>query len=67
MRRYELTDEQWTLAEPLLPPQRGNGRPFRDHRTMLNAWFRVLNSGSPWRGLPEPFNAIHAPANGSLM
>lgn len=55
MRRYELTDEQWALIEPLLPPQRGNGRPFRDHRTMLNAWFWVLNSGSPWRDLPERF------------
>lgn len=41
MRRYELTDEQWALIEPLLPPQRGNGRPYRDHRTsgaISNRW-----------------------------
>ena len=55
MRRYELTDEQWALIEPLLPPQQGHGRPFRDHRLMLNAWFWVLNTGSPWRDLPERF------------
>lgn len=55
MRRYELTDEQWACLEPLLPPRRGNGRPYRDHRTMLNAWFWILNTGSPWRDLPERF------------
>ena len=55
MRRYELTDEQWTLIEPLLPAQQGNGRPYRDHRAMLNAWFWILNTGSPWRDLPERF------------
>jgi transposase len=55
MRRYELTDEQWACIEPRLPPQRGNGRPYRDHRTMLNAWFWILNTGSPWRDLPERF------------
>jgi transposase len=55
MRRYELTDEQWTLVEPLLPPRQGNGWPYRDHRTMINAWFWILNTGSPWRDLPERF------------
>ena len=55
MRRYELTDEQWALIEALLPPQQGQGRPYRDHRTMVNAWFWVLNTGSPWRDLPERF------------
>ena len=55
MRRYELTDEQWALVEPLWPPQRGNGRPYRDHRTRVNAWFGVLNTGSPRRDLPERF------------
>ena len=55
MRRYELTDEQWAMLAPLLPPQRGNGRPYRDHRMMMNAWFWILNTGSPWRDLPERF------------
>ena len=55
MRRYELTDEQWALIEPLLPPQQGQGRPYRDHRTMVDAWFWTLDTGSPWRDLPERF------------
>lgn len=55
MRRYELTDEQWALVAPLLPPQQGRGRPFRDHRSMLNAWLWILNTGSPWRDLPERY------------
>ena len=54
MRRYELTDEQWALIEDLLPP-RGLGRPWRDHRLMVNAMLWILNTGSPWRDLPERF------------
>ncbi len=55
MRRYELTDEQWALIEDLFPPERGNGRPWRDHRTMVDAMMWILNTGSPWRDLPERF------------
>ncbi len=56
MRRYELTDAQWRQIEPLLPPRQGRGRPYRDHRTMLHAWFWILNRGSPWRDWPERFS-----------
>ncbi len=55
MRRYEFMDEEWALIEDLFPPQRGNGRPWRDHRTMVNAMMWILNTGSPWRDLPERF------------
>ena len=55
MRRYEITDEQWELIADLFPPLVGNGRPFRDHRTMVNACFWILNTGSPWRDLPERY------------
>ena len=55
MRRFELTDEQWAMPAPLFPPQRGNGRPYRDHRTTMNARFWILDAGSPWRCLPERF------------
>ena len=31
-----LTDEQWALVRPLLPPQKGGvGRPPNDHRAVL--------------------------------
>jgi len=36
MRATELTDEQWQLLEPLLPPRRPRGRPRADDRNTLN-------------------------------
>jgi transposase len=53
-RRYEMTDEAWERIEPLLPKQ-GRGGRWNDHRTMLNGMFWVLNSGAPWRDLPERY------------
>ncbi len=55
MRRYELTDEQWELIADLFPFQRGPGRRYRDHRVMINAMLWILNSGSPWRDLPQRY------------
>lgn len=54
MRRYELTDEAWQRLEPLMPSPRPGGR-WNDHRTTLNGMFWVLNSGAPWRDLPERY------------
>jgi transposase len=53
-RRYELTDEGWERIEPLLPRQRKGGQ-WADHRTVLNGMFWVLNSGAPWRDMPERY------------
>lgn len=53
-RRYELTDEAWDRIEPLLPKQ-GRGGRWADHRTVLNGMFWVLNSGAPWRDLPDRY------------
>ncbi|MFG0292408.1 MAG: transposase, partial [Phycisphaerales bacterium JB050] len=47
-RRYELTDEQWELIEPLMPKQKPGGR-WNDHRTTLDGMMWILKSGSPWR------------------
>lgn len=54
MRRYELTDEQWTLVQPLLPSS-DTGRPRRDDRTVLNAVLWKLCSGAAWRDVPERY------------
>ena len=54
MRRYELTDEQWALIEPVIP-HAATGRHLKDPRAMLNGMFWVLRSGAPWRDLPERF------------
>ena len=44
-RRHELTDEEWALLAPLLPSQRGAGRPYHDHRRILNGILLVLHTG----------------------
>jgi len=56
MKRHELTDPQWELVRPLLPPRTATtGRPPKDPRVMLNGIFWVLHTGVPWRDLPERF------------
>ncbi|MFP4058031.1 MAG: IS5 family transposase, partial [Candidatus Brocadiia bacterium] len=55
--RYDLTDEQYALIEPLLPPERAGrpGRPYRPHRHVLNGIVWSLRTGAPWRDLPERY------------
>lgn len=55
-RRYELTDEQWKLIAPLMPPKKPGGR-WNDHRTTLNGMMWILKSGSPWRDLPDRYGS----------
>jgi transposase len=55
MKRYELSDEQWALIEPLLPAPAATGRLRTDLRTVVNATFWILRSGAPWRDLPERY------------
>lgn len=55
-QRYpsDLTDEEWALVAPLIPPARRGGRP-RDVnvREVLNAVFYVLSTGCQWDALPK--------------
>lgn len=55
MRRYELSDEQYALLAPLLPKRDGKGRPWTDHRQVLNGLFWKLCSGASWRDIPERY------------
>jgi transposase len=55
MRRYELSDDEWAIIEPLLPAPASTGRPRRSLREMWNGVFWVLRSGAPWRDLPERY------------
>lgn len=55
VRRHELSDAEWALVAPLLPPQQGRGRPFKDHRTILNGMLWRLKTGVPWRDLPARY------------
>src|SRR2546422_6461233 len=56
MHRYELTDEQWELIQPLFPDrEEPRGRPRTPPREVFNAILWVLRSGAPWRDLPERY------------
>lgn len=54
MSRYDLSEFEWRVIQPLLPNKpRGVARV--DDRRVLNGIFWVLRSGSPWRDLPERY------------
>ena len=56
LEEAHLTDEQWALVGPLLPPQGGGtGRPPDDHRTVLGGILWVARTGSSWREMPEEY------------
>ena len=52
----DLTDEEWNLVEPCLPPPAKRGRPRKtDLREVFNAIQHVLATGCQWRALPHCF------------
>jgi transposase len=55
-RTAVLTDEQWSRIEPLMPSSQGQpGRPFRDHRQVVEGVVFRYRAGIAWRDLPECF------------
>ena len=63
--RYEtdLTDAEWVVIEPHLPPAHGTGRPRSwPMREIVNGIFYVMRAGCPWRLLPSdlpPWGTIY--------
>jgi len=61
--RSDLTDEEWAVVAPLVPPAKHGGR----HRTVnvrevVNAIFYLLETGCQWRALPKdlpPYSTIY--------
>lgn len=51
----QVSDVAWAQIEPLLPAQYGNGRPFRDHRQVIEGILYRFREGIAWRELPEEF------------
>lgn len=57
-KRYpsDLTDDEWAILEPLIPPPKPGGRHRSvDMREVVNGIFYVLRGGIPWRFLPKEF------------
>ena len=52
----DLTDEQWTILAPHIPPAKEGGREGTvDMREIVNGIFYLLVSGCSWRMLPHEF------------
>ncbi len=56
IRRHEIKDSEWERIKDLLPPEnKGEGRPSKSNRVMLNGMLWRDKTGSPWRDLPERY------------
>jgi len=56
--RTDLTNEQWKLLKPMLPPPAKCGRKRKVNlREVLNAILYLLHTGCQWRDLPHDFPA----------
>ena len=59
----DLSDAQWKLLEPCIPPAKPGGRPrSADMREILNGILYVLRSGCAWRLLPHdlpPWSTVY--------
>lgn len=55
-RSVVLDDALWARIEPLMPSSEGQrGRPFRDHRQVIEGIIYRLRTGIAWRDLPAAF------------
>ena len=59
----DLTDEQWAILEPLIPPAKSGGRPrVVGLREVLNSIFYLDRTGCQWEMLPHdllPKNTVY--------
>jgi putative transposase len=59
----DLSDAEWSVLEPLLPPLKSTGRPIKyARREILNGILYVLRNGSSWRNLPHdlpPWRSVY--------
>ena len=59
----DLTDAEWALVGPLIPPaKRGGDKRTVDVREVVNGLFYVLSTGCQWRAIPKdlpPRSTVH--------
>jgi putative transposase len=52
----DVTDAQWSILEPWIPPAKPGGRPRKTNmREVVNALFYFTREGCSWRALPHDF------------
>lgn len=51
----DMSDEQWAIVEPLIPPSHGGRPPEADYRKMLGGIFYRNKAGCQWRMLPKEY------------
>ena len=52
----DMTDREWVLVAPFMPPARRLGRPrTTDLREVMNAILYIATTGCQWRQLPKDF------------
>ena len=55
----DLTDEEWRLIAPFLPPARTGERPRKmNMRDVMDAILYLVGSGCQWRMLPKDFPPV---------
>jgi len=58
----DVTDAEWTIIAPMVPPPRQGGRHREtDMRDVMNAVRYVLRTGCQWRQLPKDFPPRNCP------
>jgi putative transposase len=59
----DLTDDEWALVEPFIPPAKTGGRKREtDMRAVMNGVMYILSTGCQWRYLPKdlpPRSTVH--------
>lgn len=54
----DLTDEEWALVEPLIPPaKRGGNKRSVSEREIVNGVMYILSTGCQWASLPKDLPA----------
>ena len=71
----DLTDAEWAVIAPLMPPVRATGRPRKTHlRDVFDAILYIATTGCQWRMLPNDYPPVstvrgyfYAWRNGGLL
>jgi transposase len=57
MGRIHLSDKQWALIRPFLPPPARTGRPRANDRRTIEGILYILITGCRWQDLPREYGA----------